>query len=342
MEEVKEEKILSKKEIRRRKRLSERLKKGRERYYKKLRKQKEKKLAKEKEKKEKEKEKKRLKREQEKALKKQKKKVGRPKKSGPKINYYKRKKKLLAKQNREKKTNRKPEFKYKIISCLNGIQKRFIGKYRTSEEAYEVFNKLKMEDKNIVFPTLLRGDEYLDNSIDEYLLIEKSDKENSMLRNEYGKLVEQKTNIDGWIVLDKFRYQIEETFWVYGYDNRSDRKTFSWIYENIITVGCDYKYDYKRILVYKNKIVVKHDDGNLDLIFCKDISDAIRFYNQLELWVKRDKIKQILFIGDYSSISPKRKQLENEIMELTGWPRAKVQMKGTTKYRINKPKDVRF
>ena len=159
-----------------------------------------------------------------------------------------------------------------------------------------------------------------------------------MLRNEYGKLVEQRTNIDGWIVLDKFRYQIEETFWVYGYDNRSDRKTFTWIYDNLLKNNIEYIYDYKRILIYKNKIVIKHDDGYIDLIFSKSPSDAIRFYNQLESWVKRDKIKQVLFIGDYSSISPKRKQLENEIMELTGWPRAKVQMKGTTKYMINKSK----
>ena len=159
-----------------------------------------------------------------------------------------------------------------------------------------------------------------------------------MLRNEYGKLVEQRTNIDGWIVLDKFRYQIEETFWVYGYDNRSDRKTFTWIYDNLLKNNIEYIYDYKRILIYKNKIVIKHDDGYIDLIFCKSPSDAISFYNQLESWVKRDKIKQVLFIGDYSSISPKRKQLENEIMELTGWPRAKVQMKGTTKYMINKSK----
>lgn len=340
--ENKEEKVLSKKEIRRRKRLSDRLKKGLERYYKKLRKQKEKRLAKEKEKKEKEKERRRIKREKEKEKKKHKKRVGRPRKTGPKINYYKRKKKLLEKQNKANLPIVKPEFKYQIISCLNGQQKRFVGKYKTSEEAYEVFEKLRNENNNIIFPTLLRGDTYLDNSIDEYILIEKSNKENTLLRNEYGKLVEQQLNIDGWIIIDKFRYQIEETFWVYGYDNRSDRKTFQWIYENLIINDIEFKYDYKRILVYKNKIIIKHDNNPIDLIFCKDPSDAIRFYNKLEEWIKKDKIKQVFFIGDYSEISDKRKRLEDEIIQLTGWPRAKVQMKGTTKYMINKPKNKRF
>jgi hypothetical protein len=335
--EQKEEKKLSKKEIRRRKRLSERLKKGLERFYKKRRREKEKRLLKENIKKEKNRIKKKLAREKKKEKNKGKRKVGRPRKPGPKINYYKRNKK----KNRPKqKTERKPliEFKYKIVSCLNGNQNKFIGSYRTSEDAYEVFDELKKQNGNIIFPTLMRGDEYLENSIDEYILIEKNDFDNIKLRNEYGKLVEQKTNIDGWNIIDKFRYQIEETFWVYGYDNRSERKTFLWIYENLINSITDYLYDYKRILTYKNKIVIKHDNGSIDLIFTKSPSDAIRFYNKVEEWVKRDKIKQILFIGDYSILSDKRRNLEQELIDLTGWSKQKIQMKGTTYYMTNKNK----
>ena len=333
--EEKQEKVLSKKEIRRRKRLSERLKKGRERYLKKLKKQKEKRLAKESERKEKEKLKRKLKREKDKLKNKGKRRVGRPKKTGPKINYYKRnKKKNLPKKKRG--FEKFPEFKYKIISCLNGNQNKFIGSYRTSDEAYEVFNRLKKDDENVIFPTLMRGDDFLENSIDEYILIEKNDGGNTKLRNEYGKLVEQILNVDGWIILDKFRYKTEETFWVFGYDNRSDRKTFSWIYENLIFNVTEYMYDYRRVLTYKNKVVIKHDNGAIDLIFTKSPSDAIRFYNKLEEWVKNDKIKQVLFIGDYSEISTKRKQLEEELIKLTGWPKTKIQMKGTTYYMKNK------
>jgi hypothetical protein len=335
--EQKKEKELSKKEIRRRKRLSKRLKKGLEKYHKKLRRQKEKRLLKEAIRKEKEKEKKRIAREKAKEKKKRKKKIGRPKKTGPKINYYKRNKK----KNKPKKkpgVKKLPDFKYKIISCLNGNQNKFIGSYRTSDEAYEVFEKLKEENNNIIFPTLLRGDDFLENSIDEYILIEKSDGDNNLLRNEYGKLVEQKTNIDGWVVIDKFRYKIEETFWVFGYDNRSERKTFLWIYENLISSITDFIYDYRRVLIYKNKIIIKHDNGSMDLIFTKNPSDAVRFYNKLEEYVKRDKLKQILFIGDYSEISDKRKQLEKELIELTGWSKQKIQMKGTTYYMTNKKK----
>ena len=303
----------------------ERRRKGYERWLKKKRREKAKKEALEKKKKEKEKEKKRLAKEKERLAPKNKKKVGRPKKRGPKINYYKRNKK----RNAPKKKGgppKLPPFKYKIFSCRNGVQNRYIGKYRSIEDAYDVLNRLKLEDENIVFQSLITGVDSLENSIDEYILIEKSDAENTFLRNEYGKLVEQQINIDGWVVVDKYRYKREETFWVWGYDKKDDRKTFSWIYENVLFSGIETAYDFKRVLIYKNKIVFKHDNGKIDLIICKHPSDSVRFYNMLEGWIKRDKIKQIVFIGDYSALSERRRKLELELLELTGWTLFKLRM----------------
>ena len=286
-------------------------------------------MAKKKREKEKKKEKELQKREKERLKKKEEKKkrpVGRPKKRGPK------KKRRNIKKALPKKVGQKPlpPFIFKIISCRNGRQNKFIGKYRTSFDAYVVFNELKNIDKNIIFPSKLTGSDSIENSIDEFILIEKKDSKNTLLRNEYGKLVEQKLNKDGWIIVDKFRYQVEETFWVWGYDKISDRKTFLWIFENILLSNINYDYDFKRVFIYKNKLLIKDDDNNIDLIFCKDESDSIRMYNMMEEWIKRDKIKQVLFIGNYSKLSPKRKEIENEIMSLTGWNKKKVQMKNTT------------
>jgi hypothetical protein len=55
----------------------------------------------------------------------------------------------------------------------------------------------------------------------------------------------------------------------------------------------------------------------------------------LELWVKKDKIKQILFIGDYSEKSEQRRNIEDKIMEVTGWSRKKVNMNGTSYFLKN-------
>ncbi len=261
-----------------------------------------------------------------KKVKKKKRPVGRPKKRGPK-KKYRRKKKVLKKRGAKP----LPPFSYKIISCKNGKQNKLVGKYRDIKDAYAVFDGLKEENKNVVFPMSFTGCEELKNSIDEYILIGKDEnKESSMLRNEYGVLVEHKTNTDGWIILDKFRYFREETFWVWGYDNKRDRKTFMWVFENALLNGFDNPYEYKRICTYKNKVVIKSDDGFIDIVICKSPEDSIRFYNLLETYSKKNKLKHTLFIGDFSKMSRQRKRLEEELIEFTGLSKYKIRMKNNS------------
>ena len=283
------------------------------------------------EKKRKEKERKKKEKERLKRLKEKKKRpVGRPKKRGPK---KKRKKKIEKIPQKVGPKFQKP-YSYKIISCRNGVQNKFIGRYRDIKEAYDVFNALKTQDNNVIFPSNITGTHQIENSVDEYILIEKNeDKTSTLLRNEYGKFVEQTTNKNGWIIIDKFRYKREEEFWVYGYNSKNDRKTFLWIYNNLVTSDLYDNLDFKRIFLYKNKIVIKNDANEIELVLCKDESDAVRFYNKTEEWIKRDKIKQVLFMGDYSSISDRRRKLEDELIALTGWTKKKVQMKNNTYYR---------
>ena len=302
--------------------IKEKREKGLKEYQK--RRKKEKALKEKKKLREKEKEKKRKEREAEK--KKHKKPVGRPKKRGPK-KKYKRKKKVLKKRGKKP----MPPISYKIISCKNGKQNKLIGKYRNIEDAYEVFNKLKENDKNVIFPISSYGNDKLKNSIDEYVLIEKNDtKEASMLRNEYGVIIEHKTNREGWIILDKYRYLKEETFWVWGYDKKSDRKTFLWVFQNLLLNAFTSSYENKMICTYKNKVVIKSDNGYMDLIFCKSQEDSIRFYNLLEKYSKKNRLKRAIFIGDFSRVSKQRRKLENELIEFTGLTKRKIQMKNNS------------
>lgn len=319
-------KEISKKEARRRKKIKaafeKRRLKGYKRYLRELRK--EIKKRKEKEKRQKEKEKERRRKEREK--KKHKRPVGRPKKRGPKKKYKRKKKTTIPK----KVGAPVRPILYRIIACQNRVQKKVIGKYRSLDDAYNSFNNLKEIDKEVVFPVYIMGADKLDPVIYEYLLIEVGEGEAPKMRNEYGKLVEQKLNVDNWHIIDKYQFKKEETFWIFGYDNRSERKTFQWIYYNILLADIETKYDFKRVLIFKNKIIIKDDNNEMKIIFCKDERDAVRFYNLTEQWIKRDKLKQVLFIGDYSNRSPKQLELINEIMALTGWPRVKVTMKNTS------------
>ena len=319
METVKD---ISEKERLRRERLAEKRREGYRAYIE----RKHKEMEERKEKKRKEKE------ERKKKSVPKKRKVGRPKKRGPK----KKRKYISRKPKIDKRTLN--VYDYKVVSCHNGKQNEYIGAYIKVEDAYEEVERRLEESKGVIFPARVQITDTIINSRDEYLILEKNrlgDKESPLLRNEYGKLVRQETNSDTWIVLDKFSYDTEETFWVYGYDPVRGRKTFEWIYYNIIIGNIETSYDIKRVMLYKNKIVVKDDAGNLDIIFCKTVSDAIRFYNLLSDWVLKNKMKKNIFmLGDYSSIGDKRRGLERELVEKTGWMIRKIQMCTSKKCKL--------
>ena len=180
--------------------------------------------------------------------------------------------------------------------------------------------------KNVVFPRKIVNTNGESDSYDEYVILKrnKGSEEVPLLRNDYGKLVEHRTNTDKWVIFDKFRYQVEETFWVYGYDPRTDRKTFIWIYDNLLVGKIANKYDYKRVIEYKNKLIVKDDSGDMDIVICKNRSDAIRLYNKLQEKATSDRYKQIVFHGAYGGKGRRTSLLIKDICDYTGWDSKKV------------------
>lgn len=303
-------------------------------------KQREREILKKQLKKEKDKEKERLKKEKEKEEKKQwliehpketikKRPVGRPKKRGPKKKYKRKKPKPPRTYN---------AWDYKIILCKNGRQVDFIGKYLTLETAYNKLKELEILNKEVIFPSKTcytsQGNNISDTRY-EYLLLERKNESTEdkvyLLRNEFGKLVEQKSNSKHWNIIDKMPCLMEETFWVWGFNNKTERKTFQWIYDNIL-LNTISTYDVKRVLLYKNKVIIKNDDETMDIIFCKTKYDAFKFYELMENKIKEDKIKQVFFIGSYDKINDKRRKLEEQLIEMTGWNKKKIQMSTTSEY----------
>lgn len=333
---------LSKKEIARRKKISKARKKaiekkrkeGYKRYLAELRlKKKEKEKQKKAEKREKERQRKLVLKE------KNKKKRGRKKKSGPKIDWNKRKKKKAEKEKRrierEEQQAARKIFNYRIYTTRNGKQERLIGKFRTIEDAYERFKKEKVRSESVVFPRSTKIDQKIEASIDECILVAKTDEGPTMLRNEYGKLVEHKTTLDGWEIIDKFRNNVEETFWVWGHDNRKDRKTFDWIYDNMLIGDGFGLYEFRRVFVFRNKFLVRMDDGNLQFVICKSDFDAVRMYNLAQERAKKNGVKKLIFLGDKSDYTENTDKLIEELMSITGWTKKKILMKNTTYYIVN-------
>ena len=188
------------------------------------------------------------------------------------------------------------------------------------------FKTMVEENKSVVFPIKFNNNktEIIESSY-EIMIIKARDKTESRetkVMDEYGKFVNYATNDDDWIIYDRSPYYIEETFWVYGYHPRLQRKDFKWIYDNFISNNSNNKYLFKTVQLFKNKILVEYN-GKLDMVICKNKQDAIRMYNMIEEWCERDKMKYIGFMGDLS-YSRYKSDWITKIQKLTNWTRKKI------------------
>lgn len=188
------------------------------------------------------------------------------------------------------------------------------------------FKSMVEENKSVVFPIKFNNNktEIIESSY-EIMIIKARDKTESRetkVMDEYGKFVNYATNDDDWIIYDRSPYYIEETFWVYGYHPRLQRKDFKWIYDNFISNNSNNKYLFKTVQLFKNKILVECN-GKLDMVICKNKQDAIRMYNMIEEWCERDKMKYIGFMGDLS-YSKYKSDWITKIQKLTNWTRKKI------------------
>lgn len=250
-----------------------------------------------------------------------KRKVGRPKKRGPKKKRIRRKIVIVKKE--------RPVVDFKIVTMLNGKQNGYVGSYQTYVDANAKLKELESDNNSIVFPRKFLNSGNITTIKEEYLILERNrfgDKTDNLLRNEFGKFVTQKiTNNTKWIVREKIIRHVEETFWVYGFDPKADRKTAMWIFDNLLLNSIENQYDVIRILVYKNKVIIKYDEKPMRMIMCKNKSDAIRLYNFISEKIRNEKIKQIVCIGAYNIVCDSRREVEQDIMELTGWNKRKIQ-----------------
>lgn len=250
-----------------------------------------------------------------------KKKVGRPKKRGPKKKRVRRKVIVIKKE--------RPVIDFKIVTMLNGKQNGYVGSYQTYVDAYTKLTELTKLNEEIVFPRKFLNSGTITPIKEEYLILERNrfgDKTDNLLRNEFGKFVPQKIiNSTKWIVRDKITRFVEETFWVYGFDPKTDRKTTTWIIDNLLIGSIESRFDIVRVVVYKNKLIIQYDDKPMRMVMCKNKSDAIRLYNFISEKIRADRLKQIVCIGAYNVVCDSRRKLEQDIMELTGWSKQKIQ-----------------
>jgi len=221
-------------------------------------------------------------------------------------------------------------YNFKIIITKNNKKVKLLKKYVSEKTALKKINELVKENKNVLFEKKIVNTfnkninkESLITVDYEILLLKKrsdSDK-NRFIRDDYGRVIEEKLKSNDWVIIEKYPWKIEESFWVFGYDRARERFTIKDIVKNLILKDIQKRNYTTQILVLYNKLIIQKDD-DLEIIFCKNENDCKRLHNKLMEACTTSKIDKILFSGviDPLLIS----EYYDLIQEKTGWNRTAV------------------
>ena len=220
---------------------------------------------------------------------------------------------------------------YHIILTNHGKQLSDIYCTHSEERVNKKFDSLLKENKKVVFPMRWNNHEHVMRECEYELVIIKGkdefDKDVSKIKDDYGKYINYQSSDEDWIIYDRAPYNMEETFWVYGYHPRIQRKDFNWVFDNFIAKDAKNKYMFKSVQVFKNKLLVDIN-GGLEIVICKNKSDCVRLYNKIEEMSIERKFKYIAFMGDVTNSKYKTTWMER-IQQLTHWNKDKINRTST-------------
>ena len=250
------------------------------------------------------------------------------------------KKKLKSKQNkRAYKKRRKVELDrrkamgdeygyYSVYITKNRKKVRFLGAAWWKTDAYKIFsNAIEGNRKKTQFPqtvfTNRKGGAHETLPIKyEILLVKKTKEDESTVnsfRDENGKFVENViVDWEDHVIVDKSDWFVEEKFGIYGYHPRKEKKTYSFILNELLLNNEDCGDQMRRIMVYKNKLIIQYLE-DFDFVTCYDTEQCKQLYDKLQKDVEKEKKKYIVFMGQLASehISKWIDRFE----EKTGWKR---------------------
>lgn len=217
---------------------------------------------------------------------------------------------------------------YQIIILSNGKQIEYIKSYTTEKQVFQAFFNLQNKNKDsVMFPVkyINIGRHIVESNYEIAIIKHKDIGDNNLtlIRNNFGMYIPYETNHKDWIICDKAPYYKEESFWVYGYHPLVQRKSLSFILNEFIKPFQFDKDVFLNFFIFKNKLLIERGD-TLDLIICKNKSDAIRLYNTIQDFCTSNKFKYVLFSGDSNTTKYMREQTIDKIHQLTNWNELKI------------------
>lgn len=259
------------------------------------------------------------------------------------------KKKLRKKQNRRaylKKRNtelsRRNEMGdeyayYSVYITKNRKRIRFLGGRWWKTDAYKIFtNAIEGNRKKVKFPQTeitekLSGKKAKTVPVKyEILLVKKTkdeDETTASFKNEMGKYVDNiVTDWENHIIVDKADWFVETKFGIYGHHPQKDKKTYDFILNDMLLGNEDVGDEMRRIMVYKNKLIIQYLD-DFDFVTCYNENQCAELYDKLQTDITKLKKKYIVFMGKIvpELISTWIDRFEGK----TGWNRYKLSHKST-------------
>jgi len=211
---------------------------------------------------------------------------------------------------------------YRIVLTKNNEYKQTLYKCQRDETAYINYRILKKHNESVFFPRKFINYNGI-KPVKYQILIVKDIEEgdvNRNVRDNKGKFYEEKPLNGMWTILDSAEYNIEETFWVYGYDPKTNRLTIGDIIKKLMKGAYKAKM-VKSILVVHNKLVI-HNENEFEMVICKNKKDAQRLHHELAKAANKTKIKSLLFLGTATPATISR--MYEYIHEQTGWAYTKI------------------
>lgn len=214
---------------------------------------------------------------------------------------------------------------YRVVLIANGIYKKTLHRCRTRETAFINFHRIK--DENIVmFPQKLINTKGI-KPVKYQICVTKPTEETDTfrtLRDDFGRTYIEPP-LGDWTILHSDEYQIEETFWIYGFNPKKERPTIKEVVKRLVA-GAHAKKMVKQIIVVYNKLIIYNED-QFDMVLCKNMEDAQRLHHTLAKIAKKQKIKSLMFMGTASKANIGR--MYDLIHDKTNWPYTKIRRRST-------------
>lgn len=220
---------------------------------------------------------------------------------------------------------------YRIILTNRSRQVDELYMSSSEADAFSEFNKLLEAAKSVEMPMRYNNEKTEIVECDYELMVIKVRSEGegkvTQVMDDMGRFVDYEASNDSWVILERSRYSKEETFFVYGHHPRHDRKTYRWIMDNLILGRKPSRYSFLTVRLYLNKLIVG-DGDDMDIVICKNKSDALRLYNKLEEEKMERRIRFVAFMGDLAYSKYKSMWID-KICSRTGWNRKRVKRSST-------------